>query len=81
MVTVAQFDGIDVIMYVNDHAPPHFHVRRGSEKARIDIATGRVLRGKLRPTTEEKVRRWTDMNCDALMAAWMLCRRASRRGR
>jgi len=34
-------------MYYDEHNPPHFHVRYGSDRAAIEIATLRVREGRL----------------------------------
>ncbi len=34
---ISRFFGIIIAMYYNDHAPPHFHARYGSERAIIAI--------------------------------------------
>lgn len=34
-------------MYYADHPPPHFHTRYSGETAKIDIATGEVIAGRL----------------------------------
>ena len=37
MPEISRFFGIVISMNYNDHAPPHFQVRYGSEKAIVDI--------------------------------------------
>jgi hypothetical protein len=37
MPEISRFFGIVIAMYYNDHAPPHFHVRYGQQKALIAI--------------------------------------------
>ena len=51
MPEISRFFGIIVAMFYNDHAPPHFHVRYGEQKAIIAIETLRLLEGKLKPRT------------------------------
>ena len=43
MPELARFFGIIISMYYNDHPPPHFHVRYGTQKAIIDIETLSLL--------------------------------------
>jgi Domain of unknown function (DUF4160) len=45
MPRISSFYGIVIEMYFRDHPPPHFHALYAGEKAKIDIATGEVLRG------------------------------------
>jgi hypothetical protein len=47
MPTLAIVDGVSILMFWNDHAPPHFHARFAGEECRIDIATLQVLEGRL----------------------------------
>lgn len=49
MPELSRFFGIIVTINYNDHPPPHFHVRYGEQKALIEIATLRMLEGKLSP--------------------------------
>lgn len=37
MPEISRFFGIVIVMYFNDHAPPHFHARYGKQKAKIRI--------------------------------------------
>jgi hypothetical protein len=47
MPCISYFYGIQIYLYPNDHDPPHFHVRYGEFKARINIETGAITKGKL----------------------------------
>jgi hypothetical protein len=51
MPTIAVVDGILIILYFNDHAPPHFHARGAEFHARIRIDDGSVLdtEGRISP--------------------------------
>lgn len=62
MPRISSFYGIVIEMYFKDHPPPHFHVRYGGEKAKIEIATGEVLRGSLSPRTLRLVSEWLEMH-------------------
>ena len=70
MPTVAIIDGILILVYRNDHAPPHFHVRHAGGKGRFEIATGRFMDGQLDRRTIRKVQQWTARNQDLLITAW-----------
>ena len=39
MPAISRFFGIVIAINYNDHPPPHFHVRYGSQKALISIDT------------------------------------------
>jgi hypothetical protein len=49
MPEISRFFGIVIAMYYNDHAPPHFHVRYGQQRAVIGIDPVIVLEGRLSP--------------------------------
>lgn len=62
MPRISSFFGIVIEMYFKDHPPPHFHALYSGEKAKIDIATGEVLRGSLSPRTLGLVREWLELH-------------------
>jgi len=45
VLEISRFFGIVVAMFYNDHPPPHFHVRYGSQRASVDSSTLAVLEG------------------------------------
>jgi len=47
-----------IAMFYNDHAPPHFHVRYGSERALIGIESLILLEGRLSPRALGLVMEW-----------------------
>ena len=67
MPTIAYFLGVAVRMFFNDHDPPHFHVRYQGYRARILIASGEIIDGRLPPTVARLVKEWTALRRDALM--------------
>ncbi len=74
MPTIAYFLGIAVRMYYNDHEPPHVHVRYQGYRARVLIADGSVIDGRLPPTAARLVKEWTGLRRDALMQSWHAAR-------
>jgi hypothetical protein len=56
--TIAQFYGILIQMFFNDHNPPHFHVRYGNARAIVRISDGVIIRGELPPTAAELIKEW-----------------------
>lgn len=75
MPTIAYFLGIAVRMYYNDHDPPHVHVRYQGYRARVLIADGSVIDGRLPPTTARLMKDWADLRRGALMQNWQAARR------
>ena len=70
MPTIAWLYGVSIRMFFNDHAPPHFHAVSSSGEARVDIATGDLLSGRLKPSARVLIKDWTLENQAALMANW-----------
>ena len=67
---IAEFYGIRVEMYFEDHAPPHFHARYAGEMALVAIADGAVLRGHLPARAIRLVREWLELHRDELVHNW-----------
>jgi hypothetical protein len=57
---ISPFYGIDIEMYFDDHAPPHFHARYSGDEALIVIATGDIYAGSLPGRALRLVREWLD---------------------
>ena len=70
MPTLAIIDGISILMWPNDHDPPHFHVRFAGRTGKFDIATGRMIRGTVDRRTVKKVQAWAIANQAMLLQAW-----------
>ena len=58
MPEISRFFGMVIALYYNDHAPPHFHVRYGKQKAVIGIDPLVLLAGKLSPRASALVLEW-----------------------
>ena len=78
MPTIAYFLGIAVRMFFNDHAPPHFHVRYQGYRARVLIADGEVVDGRLPVRVARLVKEWTALRREVLMHNWQLARTEGR---
>lgn len=74
MPRICYFYGIAIYMYHRDHAPPHFHAIYGSNEAEIEIATGRVLKGKLPKRALALVREWATAHQNELSETWQAAR-------
>ncbi len=72
MPTIAFVDGIAIILFWNDHDPPHFHAESGGFKARILIADASLidLKGTIRPKDLRALRDWTMKHRDDLLENW-----------
>lgn len=67
MPTIETIDGIKILLYSNDHAPPHFHVWYGEYKAMIDIETLDIIKGELPSKAMKKVVVWAKNNQTELL--------------
>lgn len=71
---ISRFFGIIVAMFYDEHAPPHFHVRYGSQSATIAIDDLRLLSGALSPRARGLVVEWASAHQDELARDWELAR-------
>ena len=74
MPTIIIIDGIRIEIYTLDHPPPHFHARFGRMRAKFDIMTGNMIRGRMDNRSVRKVKQWTELNRDLLMQVWIASR-------
>ncbi|MBC8603382.1 DUF4160 domain-containing protein [Parabacteroides acidifaciens] len=70
MPEICRFFGIIITMFVDDHNPPHFHVRYGDYQAIITIEKG-IVKGEIPGSVLKNVFCWMDLHKDELMANWM----------
>ena len=74
MPEISRFFGIVIAMYYDDHQPPHFHARYGSQHARIDIHSLDVMAGRLSPRVRGLVTEWASIHARELLEDWELAR-------
>ena len=74
MPEISRFFGMVIAMYYNDHAPPHFHVRYGRQKAVVGIDPLTVLAGRLSPKARALVLEWAALHRAELLTDWELAR-------
>lgn len=70
MPEISRFFGVVIAIYFNDHPPSHFHAKYGEHKAKIDVATGQVLEGRLRRRVLALVEEWRALRTTDLEGAW-----------
>jgi Domain of unknown function (DUF4160) len=70
MPELSRFFGIRIAMQYNDHAPPHFHVRYGDERATLALRPLGLLDGHLSPRVLGLVMEWAAMHAPELEANW-----------
>ncbi len=71
MPEISRFYGIVIMMFYDDHNPPHFHIRYNEYTATMDIETGTV-NGNLPRRVLNLVYDWLDQHKDELMNDWSL---------
>lgn len=69
MPVLSRFFGIIVLMYFDDHPPPHFHVRYGGQKAIVSIDTLGLVEGNLPPRVLGLVVEWASLHRQELRDA------------
>ena len=74
MPEISVFFGIRVIMYYDDHNPPHFHADYNDKKVIVDIQQGRVLKGAFPSKQLKYVLAWADIHQEELMDNWELAK-------
>ena len=71
MATVAVVDGVKIMLYANEHPPPHFHAKFAEFHAVIDIDKLAIIRGSLPPSKSNAVIRWATGRQEALRSAFV----------
>ena len=71
MPPIHMLGAIKILMYFNDHAPPHFHAVYNEFEALISINTLEILRGHLPKNQRKTVINWASGNQAFLMAKWI----------
>ena len=69
MPEICGFYGIIITMFVNEHNPPHFHVRYMEYRALIDIENGTIT-GTMPRRALKMVYDWLDLHKEELMDNW-----------
>ncbi len=70
MPILSTFLGMVIKIFHNDHNPPHIHVEYAEFKAQVEIATGRVISGKLPPRSARALNEWRKLHLKELHQAW-----------
>ena len=74
MPEISRFLGIIIVMYYNDHPPPHFHARYGDWEGLIAVETGELIGGRLPPRVMGLVQEWRELHKTELLIDWQLAR-------
>ncbi|MCX7121562.1 MAG: DUF4160 domain-containing protein [Gammaproteobacteria bacterium] len=76
MPEISRFFGMIILMYWDEHNPPHFHVKYGEYTASINIRTLALIEGKLSRRALALVLDWAELHQAELLADWDLCQQS-----
>jgi hypothetical protein len=69
--TVAIVEGVKIVLYANEHPPPHFHAKIGEHHAVVDIESLSVVAGFLPVAKRRIVVEWAASRRSELMMAFV----------
>lgn len=78
MPQISFFRGIKVMMYYDDHNPPHFHAEYAGHKCLVDIQNGCVIEGAFPARQLKLILAWNELHRDELMNNWRLAEEGMR---
>jgi Domain of unknown function (DUF4160) len=70
MPTIAIVDGVAIIIFPNDHYPPHIHARFAEHECRLSIVSGELMSGNLPNNKLRSVRYWLRDHAKEVSFAW-----------
>ena len=70
MPTVKIIDSIKILIYFQDHVPPHFHAQYNEYEELIEIATLETYAGGIPSRQRKKVVEWAGKNQIYLQSKW-----------
>ncbi len=74
MPEISRFFGIRIVMFFNDHNPPHFHAIYEGRKAVFNIRSLTMSEGSLPPRVRGFIVEWAALHQQELTNAWELLR-------
>lgn len=75
MPEISRFFGIRILMFYNDHAPPHFHAEYGGERVSLEILSLAVIQGHIQRRALGMVVEWARGHQRELEDDWERARR------
>lgn len=70
MPVISEFYGIKILMFWNEHMPPHFHAEYGDRKILVDIQNGTVIKGVFPFKQLKLVLAWCEIHKEELLGNW-----------
>ena len=74
MPSISRFFGIVILMYYDDHLPPHFHAKYGVHRAQINIENLKILEGELPRRALPLWIKWAVLHRNELRQNWQIAR-------
>jgi hypothetical protein len=71
MPTIIRERGFQIMIYLNDHTPPHVHAWKAGAEARIGLIPVALWDGDLSPSDSRQAMAIVEANRDTLLAKWM----------
>ncbi len=75
MPVISRFYGISILMFFQDHHPPHFHAKYEGQLGVYSIHACRLIAGKLPPRATRLVREWAKIHEAELMNDWAIAQK------
>ena len=72
MPAISRFLGIIILMYYNEHNPPHFYVKYNEYRAVFSIKELKMVEGELPQRVTSLVIEWAFLHRDELLEDWSL---------
>lgn len=72
MPIIAEFYGIKIYIFYDDHAEPHFHAYYGGDEGEISVRNGKLINGKLPPRASRLIKEWMNDHKEELAKNWKL---------
>lgn len=70
MPTIIVINGLKLCMYVDDHAPPHFHILGPDGHFLIELQSLAIVAGGKLPKSYVPVMTWAESHRQDLLAKW-----------
>jgi len=74
MLEISRFYGIIIMLNINEHNLPYFHVKYAEDLAEIDIQTLKIIARSLPKQAYSSVLEWAAEHRQELMHNWSLAR-------
>jgi len=72
MPEISRFLGIVIVMYYQEHQPPHFHAKYGNQTGVFSVVDLKLIEGSLPHRVISLVLEWAFEHRDELMEDWEL---------